>query len=178
MDKPEFWRLIEEAKREGRGDCTEQARSLQTFLSGLPPEEIAAFDCIFNDYRASAYRWDLWGAAVVINGGASDDGFEYFRWWLIGQGRAVFEGALAEPDNLADLLGEDIDWGDAQLECEDVAYAAMQAYEEKTGRELVTTYPANESPEPVGKRWKDEELDDLFPKIAAKIQAYEGPTQS
>lgn len=32
------------------------------------------------------YDWDLWGAAYLINGGASDDGFDYFRGWLLSQG--------------------------------------------------------------------------------------------
>ena len=36
-----------------------------------------------------SYRWDLWGAAYLANGGCSDDGFDYFRGWLIGQGRKV-----------------------------------------------------------------------------------------
>ncbi|WP_217498085.1 MULTISPECIES: DUF4240 domain-containing protein [Sphingomonas] len=35
-----------------------------------------------------SYRWDLWRAAKVAKGGVSDDGFEYFRTWLISRGRA------------------------------------------------------------------------------------------
>ena len=52
---------------------------------------------------AASYREDLWGAAYLINGGASDDGFEYFRGWLMTQGRAVFARAVADPDSLAEL---------------------------------------------------------------------------
>jgi hypothetical protein len=29
--------------------------------------------------QAHAYTWDLWGAVFVLNGGDSDDGFEYFQ---------------------------------------------------------------------------------------------------
>ncbi|WP_449342020.1 DUF4240 domain-containing protein [Streptomyces aurantiogriseus] len=36
-----------------------------------------------------AYTWDLWGAAWVLLDGASDDAFDFFRCWLIGQGREV-----------------------------------------------------------------------------------------
>ena len=32
---------------------------------------------------AEAYRWDIWAIAFIINGGCSDDGFEYFRGWLV-----------------------------------------------------------------------------------------------
>ena len=78
-----------------------------------------------------AYAWDLWGAAAVLLGGASDDAFDFFRCWLIGQGREVFEGAVHDPDSLADLLedfDEEID-GDG----EELGYAADEAYEQLTG---------------------------------------------
>ncbi len=78
-----------------------------------------------------AYRWDLWGAAWLLLGGASDDAFDYFRCWLIGQGREVFEGALHDPDSLAELLDdfdERVD-GDG----EELGYAADEAYEQLTG---------------------------------------------
>jgi hypothetical protein len=51
---------------------------------------------------AESYRWDLWGAAYLINGGCSDDGFDYFRGWLLSQGRAIWQATLADPDSLAD----------------------------------------------------------------------------
>ena len=67
----------------------------------------------------------------MLLGGASDDAFDYFRCWLIGQGREVFEGALHDPDALAELLedfDEEID-GDG----EELGYAADEAYEQLTG---------------------------------------------
>ena len=48
-----------------------------------------------------SYRWDLWSAAYLANGGCSGDGFDYFRGWLIGQGRTAYETVLADPDALA-----------------------------------------------------------------------------
>ena len=170
MDKSEFWRLIEVAKWEGGGECDEQAQALHTLLSPLPPDEIVAFVRNFDELSDAAYRWDLWGAAYLINGGASDDGFQYFRWWLVGQGQTIYEGALASPDDLADLLGDDLDWAEGDLECEAIAYAPMKTYEQKTGQELIVTRPAGGPGEPAGKRWEEGELDDLYPKIAAKIE--------
>jgi hypothetical protein len=49
-----------------------------------------------------AYRWDLWAAAAIIMEGCSESGFEEFRAWLIAQGRGVFEGALRDPETLAE----------------------------------------------------------------------------
>lgn len=173
MDKTQFWQLIESSKVESEGDsekqCDQQAEKLKQSLSPLPPEELVAFERIFNECRNAAYRWDLWGAAVMLNGGSSDDGFEYFRWWLIGQGQAVFEGALADPDSLADLIKTDIEWGDAWLECESIAYVAMEVYEEKAGHEMPTEKIHVFVGEPVGVRWEEDDLDALYPKLAAKI---------
>jgi hypothetical protein len=33
----------------------------------------------------------MWVAAYLMNGGCSDDGFDYFRGWLIAQGRTTLE---------------------------------------------------------------------------------------
>jgi hypothetical protein len=49
-----------------------------------------------------SYLGSLWAAAYRINGDCSDDGFDYFRDWLITQGRDMFEAAVADPDALAD----------------------------------------------------------------------------
>ena len=173
MDKAQFWHLIEDAHAKSGGECEAQAAVLKSSLALLPAEELIAFERIFNECRSAAYRWDLWGAAVMLNGGSSDDGFEYFRWWLIGQGQAIFEAALAEPDNLAELLTGSIEWGDAWLECESIAYVAMEVYEEKIGHEMPTEKIHISVSEPVGVKWKDEDLDALYPKIAARVNGQE-----
>jgi hypothetical protein len=66
----------------------------------------------------------------VLNGGASDDGFEYFQRWLISKGREVFEAAVADPDSLADLLAPDTE---GPCEFEEFAYVASEVWAEKTG---------------------------------------------
>ena len=45
----------------------------------------------------------MWCAVRIVWGGGSDDGFDYFVGWLIVQGKAAFESALANPDSTADL---------------------------------------------------------------------------
>jgi hypothetical protein len=95
-----------------------------------------------------AYTWDLWGAAWVLLDGASDDAFDFFRCWLIGQGREVFEGALHDPDSLAELLDdfdEELD-GDA----EELGYAADDAYERLTGERTPDLGLPPQASEPVG----------------------------
>ena len=170
MDKAQFWQLIEDAHAKSGGDSDIQAAALKSSLMLLSADDVAVFESIFNECRRDAYRWDLWGAAYLINGGGSDDGFEYFCWWLIGQGQAVYEAALANPDSLADLIRSDIEWGDADLDCEELGYVAGEVYEQKTGREMMSEESGFLHSEPVGAKWEEDDLDALYPKIAAKIE--------
>ena len=52
-------------------------------LSRLEVDEIVAFDRFFLERVNEAYRTDLWEVAYLMNDGCSDDGFDYFRGWLI-----------------------------------------------------------------------------------------------
>jgi hypothetical protein len=176
MDKDQFWKLIEDAKAESGGECEVQVEILMRSLMRLPLEEIIAFDEVVYELRDVAYIWKLWGAGYLINGLCSDDGFEYFRCWLIAQGQMVFEAAVKDADSLADYVAPDF----ADAECEDLLYVASHAYEQKMGREMPEPPVAEvESPEPgkvwefippepAGKRWaNDEELDALLPRLVA-----------
>jgi hypothetical protein len=133
MDETEFWELIDATREAADGDAEEQADLLVERLTRLDPEQVLDFARHFESRYNRSYRWDLWGAAWVLLDGASDDVFDAFRCWLIGQGRHVFEGAVHDPDSLADLLedfDEEID-GDG----EELGYAADEAYEQLTGTE-------------------------------------------
>lgn len=131
MEESEFWELVDAARDTADGDPEEQADVLVERLLQLDPESVLDFARHFESRYNRAYRLDLWGAAWVLLDGASDDAFDFFRCWLIGQGRHVFEGAVHDPDALAALLGEfdeEID-GDG----EELGYAADEAYEQLTG---------------------------------------------
>ncbi|WP_129309530.1 DUF4240 domain-containing protein [Streptomyces sp. L2] len=166
MDETEFWELIDSTREAAEGDPEEQADVLVSRLLELEPELVLDFARHFEARYNRAYRWDLWGAAWVLLDGASDDAFDYFRCWLIGQGREVFEGALHEPDALADLLDdfdEEID-GDG----EELGYAADEAYEQLTGSVAtdlgIAPAPAEPQGTPVDFE-KESVLADLYPKL-------------
>jgi Protein of unknown function (DUF4240) len=55
-------------------------------LSARPSGEIVSADEFLRGLMADSYRDPLWAAAYLVNGGCSDDGFEYFRGWLIMHG--------------------------------------------------------------------------------------------
>lgn len=96
VNRQEFWDVIEQARADvGSAAADAVAARATEVLALLPPAQIAAAAQPLWDLMADSYRGDLWAAAYLINGGASDDGFEYFRGWLITQGREVFERAVA-----------------------------------------------------------------------------------
>ncbi|GHD28977.1 hypothetical protein GCM10010335_17210 [Streptomyces galbus] len=166
MDETEFWELVDTAREAAEGDPEEQADLLVSRLLDLDPDAVLDFARHFESRYQRAYRWDLWGAAWVLLDGASDDAFDFFRCWLIGQGREVFEGALHDPDSLADLLDdfdEEID-GDG----EELGYAADEAYEQLTGTvapDLGLPAPAAE-PEGTPIDFEDEQvLAERYPKL-------------
>jgi hypothetical protein len=129
MNRDEFWTIIERAREEA-GDDPEGHDTAERVLEELreaPLEQILGFDEQLARLQEASYSWGLWGAAYLINGGCSDDGFEYFRGWLITRGRAAFEAALAEPDSLAGLQP------DEDRECEELLYGPAQIFNARTG---------------------------------------------
>ena len=97
-----FWQLIDNA-RNASSKIVEVPRRLIDALCSLEEQEIVDFWSHYIDCLHRSYDARLWLAAVVIMDGCGDDTFCDFRGWLIAQGRAVFESALADPDSLADL---------------------------------------------------------------------------
>jgi hypothetical protein len=160
MDKQAFWDLLEGLDPETAGG------ELAARLDALEPEAIAAFQHHFDEEHARAYTWPLWGAAYLMEGGCSDDGFIDFRYGLISRGQKTFESALAEPDSLAVLLDED-DF----LSNEEFGYVAAEVYENKTGAPIPRDGAAHPA-DPAGKDWDfdDEELCAAkLPKLWAKF---------
>ncbi len=126
-----YWALIDQARaRAADADADAVAAALTGLLTEAGVDAVRDADHAYRSLAATAYGWPLWGAAYVINGGCSDDGFEYFLGWLIGQGRDVFERAVAEPDSLAEVVtGDDMD----QVFSEDMQAAATTAAFALTG---------------------------------------------
>jgi len=122
MTLDEFWDNIKKSRRR---DPDAHADKLTDRLAKLPPDEILDFDYWWHFNLSESYDWTLWGAAYIINGGCSDDGFQYFREWLLLQGREIFQTAVSNPDSLADVVDGD------EVECE--CYPATTAWFRATG---------------------------------------------
>jgi hypothetical protein len=172
MPAEKFWSIMERVA-ESDQDPDAQLRALRTALHELPLEDIISFEVAFRRYLNMAYTWELWGAAYVIHGGCSDDGFEYFRRWLISRGRDVYEDALADPDSLARLNGSGWVW-----EFEEIYYVPVQVFKEKGGgKGDVRDYSEPEAglagPEPSGQPFVEDEehLARRYPKLWRRFGA-------
>jgi hypothetical protein len=124
MTEEKFWDVIQRLGRLDTRRTREWDQRLQAELRKLPADQIIEWNHIFDRLAASAYTVDLWGAAYVINGGASDDGFYYFRCWLIGMGREIYTAALQYPDSLFDVVTPGLD---AEAEIYAAAHLAWMA---------------------------------------------------
>jgi hypothetical protein len=129
MTEDQFWDVVARTAQ-FQGNTAKQTKALENALDELPDDEIVEFEGHYAAQMNRAYTWELWGAAYVVHGGASDDTFEYFRNWLISKGRAVFEQVLADPDSLADLVAPG---SSGVLEYEEFASVARNIWKYKTG---------------------------------------------
>ena len=162
MEEDAFWSIIEKSRAASRGQYETQIHALEQILVALKPFEIEKFDRRFTELLAASYDWKLWGAAYVINGGCSDDCFDYFRQYLIAHGKEKFYQTLKDPESCADWIKSD-----EQEEWEGLQYAAMNAYKQKTGRELPQYNIARF--ELKGKPFDEETVDKQYPKLAKKF---------
>src|SRR5687768_12938146 len=103
VDDRQFWDILGRACVPG-ATADDWFESLKQVLLSLPDDEIIAFRYQFDHFHGAAFKSDLWGAAYLINGGCSNDGFHSFRCWLVGSGEAVYKRAMENADALADIL--------------------------------------------------------------------------
>lgn len=173
MNADQFWNIIEASRRRfdplhASGNMERQLEDLRRLLLELPPKQIIGFRNLFREQMDAAFRWDLWGAAYIIAGGCSNDGFVYFRNWLISIGQRVLQQALADPESLADVADTP---GVEDVFFEEFAYVPAEAYEKASGQEL-PPYTGDTPQLPKGEPWSSsgDDLKRRFPKLWARYQ--------
>lgn len=134
MNEDQFWAIVQKAVDEAGDDEDEYLEVVMHELSKLSLKEMVGFRLRTDKLLYDSYTSEMWCAGYLMNGGCSDDGFEYFRLWVISRGRTVYEAALANPDNLIDYIAEDaeVDFFEFEL----FWYAAIDAFEEATEADL------------------------------------------
>ena len=134
MNEEQFWAIVQKAVDEAGDDEDEYLEVVMHELSKLSLKEMVGFRLRTDKLLYDSYTSEMWCAGYLMNGGCSDDGFEYFRLWVISRGRKVYEAALANPDNLIDYIAEDaeVDFFEFEL----FWYVAIDAFEEATEADL------------------------------------------
>lgn len=166
MNHDKFWKIIAAANLPKIADTENWPAELESTLLKLDPEEIVAWNHIFDECVRAAATIDLMAACCLINTGAGDDGFYYFRCWLVGMGRSVYEAAIINPDSLADHVKP------GRYDAEAEIYAAAHvAWMKRTGKSHEDPYPArNEDAEITGDDWDfgdPTEMKRRFPRLRA-----------
>ena len=134
MDEEQFWAIVQTAVDEAGNDEDEYLEVVKRELSKLSLKEMIGFRLRTDKLLYDSYTSEMWCAGYLMNGGCSDDGFEYFRLWVISRGRKVYEAAMANPDNLIDYIGDDDEMD--FFEFESFWYVALEAFEEAVDAEL------------------------------------------
>ncbi len=103
MNRKKFWDLIE-TTRPKTGDGKEHLQRVEKALSKLNAKDLVNFEEIRVTLMHESYDARLWEVlAILCGGGCGDDSFDYFRNWLIMQGKKVFAQVLEEPQQLPEL---------------------------------------------------------------------------
>ena len=164
MDEDKFWRIIQSSKDNSQDDFEQQQDELANQLHKLSPDEIILFGNRFRYFRGQANVWGLWGAIYIIHGGCSDDSFNDFREWIIGQGKDFYYKTVKDPETLVDVDTEKIE----DIEWEGLGYVPSTVFKELTGQDM--PYPFKEKTKTTGNEWQEEgdDLKNMFPKLYAK----------
>jgi hypothetical protein len=161
MTEERFWAIIDEAR--GGSYASASPESLKQLLSHLPDSEVSAFGHMFYEKLCELNFWQLWAAGYIIVGGMGDDHFHYFRSWILGKGKDLFDLAMKDPDAIGPLIDN------RDVDNELLEYVAVEIMEERGGsdpRDLNDRHPDDE---PRGEAFDEDDLATVCPKLAAQF---------
>ncbi|WP_321515674.1 DUF4240 domain-containing protein [Marinifilum fragile] len=126
-----YWEIIDQSLRNtNHQDAQEQF--LIEEIAKLTPKEMVGFRLRTDMFLYETYNSEMWCAGYIMNGGCSDDGFEYFRNWVISRGKETYYKAKENPDYLI----KEVVANDDFYEFESFWYVALEAFQQKTGKNL------------------------------------------
>ncbi len=136
MTEAEFWELIEKSKQRSKGDPVIQIRLLTEWLVEKGEEAVFDFDAYRSRFTNLAHTSELWCSVNIYMGFCSDDSFDYFKAWLVAQGKEAYTNHVENPDSLLNIFLENrsIKGG------EDFLCIPYEAYEKLTGKEDIEDY--------------------------------------
>jgi hypothetical protein len=167
MNEQIFWELIDKARKAPNSNFETQCVTLTELLEAYSPEDIVAFEHILREKIEEASSWPVMAATFVVCSFISDDTYEDFRAWLVGQGKENFYKAIKDPNEINNFLTakEALELGGEYM-----LFVGANAWLEKTGKDDEEEfYGLIEHPDEkeVEQKWPEtkEDYRKLFPKL-------------
>ena len=132
LDEDIYWEIVDESVSK-TNTPEAQEKYLISKISKLSPNQIIGFRLRTDKLLYDTYSSELWCAGYIMNQGCTDDGFEYFRNWIISRGKKTYYYAKEDPDYLINEVDK-IVYG--YYEFEPFWYVALEAFVNKTGKNL------------------------------------------
>jgi hypothetical protein len=131
LDEDLYWQIIDRSLK-NTNDQDGQEKYLTKEIEALTPTEIVGFRLRTDKLLYDTYNSAMWCAGYIMNGGCSDDGFEYFRNWVISRGKQTYYKAKENPDSLISEASHEVGY----YEFESFWYVALNAFKHNTGKNL------------------------------------------
>jgi hypothetical protein len=131
LDEELYWAIVDKSLKKTTNQDDQEHFLIQE-IGNLTPTQMIGFRLRTDKFLYDTYNSEMWCAGYVINGGCSDDGFEYFRNWVISRGKKTYYSAKENPDNLISEVNRDLEMYDF----ESFWYVALEAFKNKTGKDL------------------------------------------
>lgn len=131
MEEDMFWQIIQDSLKGDNANQVEQEKYLVSVLKKMNPQEMIGFRLRTDQLLCDSYNDGLWCAGYLMSNGCSDDGFQYFRCWIISRGKDVYTNALRNPDSLICEVREN-----GLYDFESFWYVALEAFTQTTGLDL------------------------------------------
>jgi hypothetical protein len=131
LNEDRYWQIIEKSLN-ATSNQDAQEQFLIAEICKLSPKEMIGFRLRTDKLLYDTYNSEMWCAGYIMNGGSSDDGFEYFRCWVISRGKDTYYKAKANPDYLVNEMIAHA----AYYEFESFWYVALDAFKHTTGQDL------------------------------------------
>lgn len=160
IDDAKFWSIIQQARSNSDGAVELFNEHVADQLQDFKSTEIKRFQNTLDDKIEALNHWSLWALIYISQGGCSEDGFLYFRAWLISQGEAAYDQAMANIYSLLPLVPID-----EIVENEGLLYTAFEAYDIRSGGKEMVLRERKEIP-PKGDEWDESNVEDKYPEIA------------
>jgi hypothetical protein len=172
LDETVFWNIVD-LSFENTKNQDDQERFLVKEIEKLTPKQMIGFRLRTDKLLYDTYNSEMWCAGYIMNGGCSDDGFEYFRNWIISLGKEKYQKAKENPDSLIYEYNTSTEF----YEFEGFWYVALTAFNNKTGKDLydfiADDFKFNEGNYPRFEfTWKEEEpetMKAICPKLFDKM---------